>query len=279
MLTRSIRSGILDVEYSREHSTSTASNRDTVPELPSEAYFVPGEAWKKGQWVRLVFEKTGRGKALQFICVGTLVSASDSEATVERVLYERGNAPDDFALHHWRAIVKKEGDDWNVTELTGERDHEKAIALMRVAITKGNLADVEEILDGGLPLEHALGHDGTPLVLAAKQGQDAIVKMLLARGANVNARSSAGALYEVARRGKASLELLAVLRTAGATTPEEIALAAAPVVPFPVGAEVRHPKFGAGTIVVSEGTGEALKVTVKFEDGTSRALLAKYLAS
>jgi len=46
--------------------------------------------------------------------------------------------------------------------------------------------------------------------------------------------------------------------------------------PLPVGAVVRHPKFGEGVVIFSEGKGEKQKVAVRFERAGVRTLLVHY---
>jgi DNA helicase-2/ATP-dependent DNA helicase PcrA len=42
------------------------------------------------------------------------------------------------------------------------------------------------------------------------------------------------------------------------------------------GMRVRHPMFGAGRIVERSGAGESTKVTVVFDNGSTRKLLLRY---
>ena len=41
-------------------------------------------------------------------------------------------------------------------------------------------------------------------------------------------------------------------------------------------AQVTHPRFGDGTVTAVEGRGENLRVTVRFDDGAEKSLLAAY---
>ncbi|MBI4371224.1 MAG: UvrD-helicase domain-containing protein [Elusimicrobia bacterium] len=45
---------------------------------------------------------------------------------------------------------------------------------------------------------------------------------------------------------------------------------------FSPGQRVRHPQFGSGRVLEVSGSGETLKVTVRFDDGRSAKLLARY---
>lgn len=276
MLPDFIEDGWINVAYSRD------SNRQT-PDLrtgfPGAAYFVPGEPWTKGQWVRLVFKKRQSRGEPHFICVGELESATDAEAHVVKIEHESGTAPRAFMSQAWTATVQPSGGEWHVVELQGRRDEGKDRRSLEEAIRKGNSKAVLHVIDDGVSMETRLEHEMTPLMYAARLGHDGLVKDLLDRGANIQAHSLAGSLYEVARRGKASLELLQFLREHGAVTPE---IKKQPIAPnsatgFEVGASVTHPKFGGGHVVGSDGSGDSLKVTVTFADGTTRALLAKFL--
>jgi hypothetical protein len=46
---------------------------------------------------------------------------------------------------------------------------------------------------------------------------------------------------------------------------------------FPIGSRVRHVKFGKGDVVGRQGTGDALKIEVRFEDGVTRLLAVAYI--
>jgi hypothetical protein len=46
---------------------------------------------------------------------------------------------------------------------------------------------------------------------------------------------------------------------------------------FPIGRRVRHAKFGKGDVVGRQGTGEALKIEVRFEDGVTRLLAVAFI--
>jgi hypothetical protein len=39
---------------------------------------------------------------------------------------------------------------------------------------------------------------------------------------------------------------------------------------------VRHPDFGAGSVLDKAGTGEAAKVTIRFDNGRTAKLLVRY---
>ena len=89
---------------------------------------------------------------------------------------------------------------------------------LRVAVLEGDVEGLERLIAVGVELD-ALGHDGTtPLMLAVKsclgksyhQGV-MVVKSLLARGANANARSDSGAtalLYAVSHQRSQLVEIL-----------------------------------------------------------------------
>jgi hypothetical protein len=58
------------------------------------------------------------------------------------------------------------------------------------AVRKGDLAAVQAALDGGVPVDAKFRYDRTALSFAADRGQAAIVKLLLDRGADVNAKDT-----------------------------------------------------------------------------------------
>jgi DNA helicase-2/ATP-dependent DNA helicase PcrA len=45
---------------------------------------------------------------------------------------------------------------------------------------------------------------------------------------------------------------------------------------YPIGAKVKHPDFGVGTVAASEKTSLGEKVTVKFSNGMIKKLIAEY---
>ena len=45
---------------------------------------------------------------------------------------------------------------------------------------------------------------------------------------------------------------------------------------FRVGMRVKHPTFGVGSVTDTFGSGEAIKVTVHFDDGRTTKLLVRY---
>ena len=46
---------------------------------------------------------------------------------------------------------------------------------------------------------------------------------------------------------------------------------------FPLGTRVVHAKFGKGDVTGRQGTGEATKIEVRFEDGVTRLLAAAFI--
>lgn len=46
---------------------------------------------------------------------------------------------------------------------------------------------------------------------------------------------------------------------------------------FPIGSRVTHAKFGKGDVTARQGLGDALKVEVRFEDGVTRLIGAKFI--
>jgi DNA helicase-2/ATP-dependent DNA helicase PcrA len=58
--------------------------------------------------------------------------------------------------------------------------------------------------------------------------------------------------------------------------PTEQAAPAAPLMRVKEGLRVQHPEFGLGKIVEKSGSGEALKVTIMFDNGKTKKLLARY---
>jgi hypothetical protein len=58
------------------------------------------------------------------------------------------------------------------------------------AVRKGDLAGVRSALDGGAAVDARFRYDRTPLSFAADRGEDAIVRLLLERGADPNARDT-----------------------------------------------------------------------------------------
>ena len=46
---------------------------------------------------------------------------------------------------------------------------------------------------------------------------------------------------------------------------------------FPIGSRVTHGKFGRGDVVGRQGTGDATKIEIRFEDGVTRLLAIKFV--
>ena len=60
------------------------------------------------------------------------------------------------------------------------------------AAMKGNLARVDELLSGGVDVNEVRKDGATALMAASSTGRLDVVKLLLAKGANVNARTASG---------------------------------------------------------------------------------------
>ncbi len=81
------------------------------------------------------------------------------------------------------------------------------------AVFTGDLETVERLLDAGVPVDtRDPEHDETALMLALRFKQDAIARLLLARGADVNARQREGRTPIT----DADISMLSELRSAGA---------------------------------------------------------------
>jgi len=88
---------------------------------------------------------------------------------------------------------------------------------LALSIRRGNASEVIRLLDAGTPVDERSGrYQETPLMVAARRGTLDLVKMLLARGANVNASSpyAGTALHAAAYRGR--LDICQALIAAGA---------------------------------------------------------------
>jgi outer membrane protein assembly factor BamB len=59
---------------------------------------------------------------------------------------------------------------------------------LRAAAAAGNLADVQALLDAGVAVDAPARHGNTPLLFAADKGHLDVARLLVARGADVNAR-------------------------------------------------------------------------------------------
>ncbi len=46
---------------------------------------------------------------------------------------------------------------------------------------------------------------------------------------------------------------------------------------FPIGSRVTHAKFGKGDVTGRQGTGEAMKLEIRFEDGVTRLLAVAFV--
>lgn len=46
---------------------------------------------------------------------------------------------------------------------------------------------------------------------------------------------------------------------------------------FPIGSRVTHAKFGKGDVIGRQGTGEAMKIEIRFEDGVTRLLAIAFV--
>ncbi len=249
----------------------------------STPYFVPGEPSEAGMWVRLVLRPRG---GREFICIGTLTTATETNGVLSRIGHESGPAPEAFLERRWNYGRVARGDDaaWYLVELRGEMDLDRRRRELAQAIHDGRLERALELV-GTLSVDEPLSrtntygfvHDEvTPLMLAAKADQLDIVKTLLALGADANAKIRGLSALDWGRRGKADLDLIRYLRgrAKGQEEPDD------PLPlddPLGVGRSVRHKKFGKGVVGASDDDGKARKLTVSFEDGNERLLLARFL--
>ena len=48
-----------------------------------------------------------------------------------------------------------------------------------------------------------------------------------------------------------------------------------PAPEFSIGSRVTHAKFGRGDVIGRQGTGEAMKLEIRFEDGVTRLLAVR----
>jgi hypothetical protein len=46
---------------------------------------------------------------------------------------------------------------------------------------------------------------------------------------------------------------------------------------FPIGSRVTHAKFGRGDVIGRRGTGEAMKLEIRFVDGVTRLLAVRFV--
>jgi hypothetical protein len=46
---------------------------------------------------------------------------------------------------------------------------------------------------------------------------------------------------------------------------------------FPIGSRVTHAKFGKGDVLGRQGTGDATKIEIRFEDGVTRLLAVAFV--
>ena len=66
------------------------------------------------------------------------------------------------------------------------------LAALREAVLDGLVAEVEELLDGGLSVDADLGGEATPMHMAIQEDQVEVVKALLARSADLTSVTRAG---------------------------------------------------------------------------------------
>lgn len=86
------------------------------------------------------------------------------------------------------------------------------------AVRKGDLEGVRALLDAGVPVDAKFRYDRTALSFAADRGQAEITRLLLERGADVNAKDTFyGATPLVWAAGNQHVEVVRILLARGAS--------------------------------------------------------------
>ncbi len=144
---------------------------------------------------------------------------------------------------------------------------------------------LELLLAAGAEVDRVQANGQRALHVAAASGRARAFKQLLAAGADPKAPdrqgetpwSLANAAYRIHHLADARLILNALRRVGAAPEPSPEKSAVPAPAGLSVGDRCHHAKFGPGAVQAVEGQGEKAKVTVAFDSGGQRTLLARFL--
>ena len=108
--------------------------------------------------------------------------------------------------------------------VAGSGEARTPYSTMAIAIRRGNMPEVVRLLDTGTPVNERSGkYQETPLMVAARRGTLEMVKLLVARGADVNASSPTigTALHAAAFRGRLDLCRVLIEHKADVNAPND----------------------------------------------------------
>lgn len=102
-------------------------------------------------------------------------------------------------------------DDWS--ELDDDMDQGERIAHI---ITKGSMAQINELIEQGLTINQDIESEGTPLILAVQRGNKQLVEHFLTLGADVNQESLTDGNALIVAALENNLQLVEYLHNSGA---------------------------------------------------------------
>ncbi len=175
----------------------------------SESFFLVAQRYEKGETV-----EANPITALQYYILAAELDHKDAEAAVERL--NKSLSKSDRAEARERAANWSPVTDEDVERKQPVKRPHNDRARLLAAADGGNLDQVTELLEKGVPVDVRDEHQWTPMMLAALQGHDKVVALLLEQGADMEARDINGTTALMAAASSGWLSVVKRLIKAGA---------------------------------------------------------------
>lgn len=175
----------------------------------SESFFLVAQRYELGEKVQ-----ANQVTALQYYILAAELDHKDAEAAVERLnesLSKADRAEARERAANWSPVTDEDlAKSESVRKPKNDRDR------LLSAADSGDLEQVTQLLEKGLPIDSRDEYQWTPLMLAALQGHDKVVALLLENGADMEAQDINGTTPLMAAASSGWLSVVKRLITAGA---------------------------------------------------------------